>query len=49
MLKHGVLEAPKGTKIETEDERKALIDEISGGIQAEGACIINCELVAQKP
>lgn len=49
MLKRGVLEAPKGTKIETEEGRKLLVQEIRDGIKEEGACIIACELVAQKP
>ncbi|EIM91891.1 uncharacterized protein STEHIDRAFT_164316 [Stereum hirsutum FP-91666 SS1] len=49
MLKRGVLEAPQGTKIETEEGRKLLVQEIRDGIKEEGACIIACELVAQKP
>lgn len=49
MRKRGVLEAPKGTKIETEEERKVLVQGIRDGIKEEGACIIACELVAQKP
>ena len=47
-FERGVLEAPRGTRITTEEGRDALLEEIIDGLREEGGCTVWSEFVARK-
>lgn len=49
LLQRGILEAPKGTRLTTEEERKSLAEEMSRGVREEGAWIVLFEFLVTKP
>ena len=47
-FERGVLEAPRGTRITTEEGRDELLEEIIDGLREEGGCTVWSEFVARK-